>query len=209
MEVPSLLSIFSGLKGTGLFVVVLAEILLFAGIILGFVYVLWPLLTYPDVLFIRRFVNGGWQVKGKAYGKTVVVDGKEMYKVCSILKKPVFIEPIPNEYRQVLGRKRAMIDMIEDNNGELRPMSIGADESDDYILLPNDKDVTMWAQQARKATFEDYKKVNPLLQWMPFIFSGMSVIFMFVIFLIMTQQFSEVVEHIGRLIDALTTAFPK
>lgn len=214
----------SGLSSIFLMTVVIVEIILILGIVGVFLYVFAPTFLWNIKIIKFGYRNGVLKYLGKTYGKIEVNDGVERFRVWTgvldfIKKRRIYIEPVPNEYKLALSKKKDMVILFEDNAGNLRPLQIALDSSDEsqqHIFLPADKDVDYWSVLERQKSFNAYHKQSTFHQWVPIVASATFLIFIFVFMLVLNKQIGGIVEQVskltdnlGRLVDMLTAALPK
>ena len=175
-------------------------------------YFIHPIMLYPYVCPIQGMRNGVLKFLGKAYAKEVTdrESGVVRMRIWRFMKKAVFIEPVPNEFKMAYTAKKDMILLFEDNGGKLRPLQIVLNpKTQKEILQPNDKDVDFWMINELNSAVKAYTKQPAWMMYLPLIFSATFVVFIFVFILILTKQMGELVNKLGELIGALTAAFPK
>ena len=195
-------------------------VFLFVGLVLiaAFFGVTWyflPMLTYPYICPIQGVRNGVLKYLGKAYGReeAVQADGRTItkFKLWRMFKKPLFVEPVPNEYKISYSKNKDLINFFQDNSGNLRPLQIVLNpRTMQEIMQPNDKDVDFWMINEINSAVSSYvKPSNKFLQYLPIIVSGIFITAIFIFLIILSKQFGELINSLGQLVSALTAAFPK
>jgi hypothetical protein len=128
-----------------------------------------------------------------------------------MFKKPLFVEPVPNEYKISYSKNKDLINFFQDNSGNLRPLQIVLNpRTMQEIMQPNDKDVDFWMINEINSAVSSYvKPANKFLQYLPIIVSGIFITAIFIFLIILSKQFGELINSLGQLVSALTAAFPK
>ena len=173
-----------------------------------------PMFLYPYICPIQGLRNGVLKYLGQGYGKDVSItsSGRDVtkFKLWRMFKKAEYIEPVPNEYKVSYSKKKDMINLFQDNSGNLRPLQIVLNpRTQQEILQPNDKDVDFWMINEINSAVSSYIKQPKYLQYLPIIVSAVFIAAIFIFLLILTKQFGELINQIGSLVNALTAVFPK
>jgi hypothetical protein len=202
----------SNATGMVMLVILLAIVI---GIFGLFFWIFHPIFLYPYICPIQGIRNGVLKYLGQAYGREErsQANGRDIvkFKIWRLFKAPIYVEPVPNEYKVSYSQKRDLINFFQDNSGNLRPLQIVLNpRTQQEILQPNDKDVDFWMINEINSAVSSYIKLpSKFLQYLPIIVSSVFIVAIFVFMIVLTKQMGELVDRIGNLISALTAAFPK